>query len=429
MVREINLNHICKIEGHAHLNLKIEHNKVIQCHLKASEGARFFEALVLGKQVKDVQEIVSRICGICSSAHTVASIQALEEALNIKPTRQQKFIRELLMIGERIRSHATHLYFLALPDYYNKASALQLGPEHKEKINDAISLITLGNKIVEVFGGREIHPFLDIKEELPQTSLQGILNQLKQSKPKIIQTINLFANLQYKKFERKTDYLCLKDDKNYANISGKIVTLSGLINDNNYKRHIKESVKEYATSKFALQNNKPYCVGSIARINNNQATIDNETKTIMQQLNISLPFTNPFHNNIAQALELLIHTNQAIKLIENMPQKEKLHSTVIKSGHGISAVEAPRGTLFHEYKINEHGKVTYCNIITPTVQNLNMMESDIAGLVNQLLEEKTSRKQIVLEVEKLIRSYDPCFSCSTHFLKVNWLEEYNEKTH
>ena len=164
MTKEINLNHICKIEGHAHLTLKIENNKVKVCELKASEGARFFEALVINKKMEDIQEIVSRICGICSCAHSVAAIQALEEALHIKPTEQQIIIRELLMLGERIRSHATHLYFLALPDYYNAESALQLGKEHKKKINNALSVIGLGNKIVEVFGGREMHPFLKLKE-------------------------------------------------------------------------------------------------------------------------------------------------------------------------------------------------------------------------------------------------------------------------
>ncbi len=182
MAGEINLNHICKIEGHAHLTLKIEKNKVKKCELKAAEGARFFEALVLGKKVKDIQEIVSRICGICSCAHSVCSIQALEEALSIIPNEQQKIIREMLMIGERIRSHITHLYFLSLPDYYNASSALNLGEKHKEKINDAISLITLGNKIVETFGGREIHPFLSIKEKFPEKNLNLILKELKEKK-------------------------------------------------------------------------------------------------------------------------------------------------------------------------------------------------------------------------------------------------------
>ncbi len=418
-MKEITLNHICKIEGHANLNLKIENNKVKICELQTTEGARFFEALVLNKKVEDIQEIVSRICGVCSCSHSVASIQALEEAMGIKPSNQQKTIRELLMIGERIRSNITHLYFLSLPDYFNASSALQLGPEHKNKINTAIALISLGNKIVETFGGREIHPFLAIKERLPKTDFQPILEQLKACKPKLIQTIELFKNISYPKLERQTDYLCLKENNNYATISGKIVSSSGLINDNDYKKHLKENIKEYATSKFVLQNKKPYMLGAIARINKNHDCLDNETKTFIKDLKI--PFNNPYHNNIAQALELLHLSNKAIKLIEDLNPKPEKTEFKIKQGQGVSAVEAPRGTLFHEYEINKQGRITYCNILPPTTQNLNMMEQDIITAVNNMLEENKSKTQIIDRTEKLIRAYDPCFSCSTHFLKVKWL--------
>jgi len=432
-MKEINLNHICKIEGHADLALKINNNKVETCELRTTEGARFFEALVLNKNINDIQEIVSRICGICSSAHSVASIQALEEALQITPSKQQETIRELLMIGERIRSNATHLYFLALPDYYNKPSVLQLGPEHKDKINNAITLISLGNKIIEIFGGREIHPFLKIKEPFPHIKIKNIIMSLEASKPIIIKTINLFKSLKYPNLERETDYLCLTNPNKYATISGKITSSSGLIEDNDYKKHLKENIKEYATSKFVLQDGKPYQLGAIARINKNHEQLDSETKSylkdIITSLNISSNnqytnlFNNPFHNNIAQALELLHLTNHAIELIHNFtPQKETplLIQKLTNEAQGVSAVEAPRGTLFHEYKINKDGKISMCNILPPTTQNLNMMEVDITSLVNTLLKNNKSKTQIIDQVEKLIRAYDPCFSCSTHFLRVKW---------
>jgi sulfhydrogenase subunit alpha len=419
MTKEITLNHICKIEGHAHLSLKIEKNKVKTCELKAAEGARFFEALVLNKKIDDIQEIVSRICGICSCAHSVAAVQALEQALDIKPSEQQLIIRELLMIGERIRSHITHLYFLSLPDYFNVPSALQLTNKHKEKINDAISLITLGNKIVETFGGREIHPFLAIKEKLPEKNISFIIKQLEDAKPLLIKTIELFKNLKYPEFEREADYLCLRDDKDYATINGKITAVTGLIEDDDYKKHLKENIKEYATSKFVLQDNNPYMLGAMARINKNRDRLDSETKAFFK--NIKLPLNNPYHNNIAQAIELLHLVNKAIKLIENFKPKPEKFDFKIKHGHGVSAVEAPRGTLFHDYKIDEFGKIKYCNIITPTAQNLNMMEADIKLLVNYLLKKNTAKNKITNELEKLIRAYDPCFSCSTHFLKVKWL--------
>jgi sulfhydrogenase subunit alpha len=428
MTKEINLNHITKIEGHANLTLKIENNKVIKCELKAMEGARFFEGLILNKNLEDIQEIVSRICGICSAAHSVCAIQALEEAIKIKPSKQQKIIRELLMIGERIRSHSTHLYFLSLPDYFDKESALDLGSEHKDKINNALSLITLGNRIVETFGGREMHPFLKIKEKLPELNTEKILHELSISKPKIIETIKLFEDLDYPKLERETDYLCLHEPDDYPAISGKIISNTGLFIDDDYDKHLKENIKEYATSKFVLKEGKAYMLGSIARINNNYMALDHESqhhlKEFLIKKNLKFPLKNPHYNNFCQAIELLIMQKRAIKIIQDLPKNlDKVPDLKIKikEGIGVSAVEAPRGTLFHEYKVDKTGKIIFCNIITPTAQNLNMIEADIIMLVNKLLANNETKEKITKELEKLIRSYDPCFSCSTHFLKVNWI--------
>jgi len=425
MAREINLNHICKIEGHANLNLKIEKNKVKKCELQAYEGARFFEALVLGKNTEDVQEIVSRICGICSSSHSIAAVQGLEEALGIKPSQKQKFIREIILLSERIRSHATHLYFMSLPDYLGASSAITLKKEHKQKVMDALKIITLGNKLVEKFAGREIHPFLKIQEDLPNEDFDELITKLKETKPLILKTIKLFSGLNYQNLQRKTEHLSLKEKNHYAAISGKIKLGTETFLDDNYKRHLKENIKEYSTSKFVLHNSNPFSLGAIARISNNHNQLDNQTKQelnkIIKKLNLTLPFQNPYHNLICQSLELLQATNRAIKLLQFPPSNSKSPITKSQAGTGISAVEAPRGTLFHEYKINKKGIVTYCNIITPTAQLLNMMELDIAQLVNELLKTKTSQSEIINQIEKLIRAYDPCFSCSSHFLKVNWL--------
>lgn len=417
-MHSINLNHICKIEGHADLALKIQNNEVEQCQLKTAEGARFFEALVIGKPVQDIQEIVSRICGICSSAHSVASVQALENVLGIKPSEQQLSIRELLMIGERIRSHATHLYFLSLPDYFNVDSALQLKQEHQDKIDNALLLITLGNKIVEIFGGREIHPFMNTNS-FNENKLEEIKKDLQNSKPLIIKTIKLFSSLEYPDLIRKCDYLSLHKENEYATISGSVKS-SVEFETGDYKKHLKENIKEYATSKFVLKNGMPFQTGAIARINNNHEQLDSETKSHLGSLN--LPLLNPFYNNVAQAIELLHMINKGMSLIESLKDmNSKSGMFDIGAGSGVSAVEAPRGTLFHEYKINQEGKITYCNIITPTTQNLNMIENDITSLVNKDLRDKKSKEQIVGDIEKLIRAYDPCFSCSTHFLRVKWL--------
>jgi len=224
--------------------------------------------------------------------------------------------------------------------------------------------------------------------------------------------------LKYPKLERKADYLCLRDEE-YATISGKIYSGSGKIEDEDYKKHLQENIREYATSKFVLKDGKPYVVGAIARVNNNSDKLDSETKKFLRKL--KLPLKNPFQNNICQAIEMLHLANRAIKLIQELRVEKTDFDVRIRSGRAVSAVEAPRGTLFHEYEIERDGRISYCNIITPTCQNLNMMELDIKSYVDMLLSRRLNKEKIVLEIEKLIRAYDPCFSCSTHFLKVKWL--------
>lgn len=427
MVREVTLNHICKIEGHANLSLKIKKGKVVLCELKAVEGARFFEALVLGKNMEDVQEVVSRICGICSSSHSTASVKGLEDALGATPTAQQKFIREILLLAERIRSHATHLYFMSLPDYLGVSSALNFSKKDKGKVDDALKIITMGNKLVEEFGGREIHPFLKVREDAPNVDFVDMLARLREVKPVVLKTIKLFSSFHYPALERECEYLSLQEKDCYASISGEIVSHNESFAKKDYKSHLSENIKEYATSKFVLHDGKPYLVGAMARINNNYKNLDVQTKdelfSVLKKIGIKLPFRNPYHNLICQSLEVLEAINRIIELLENPPVLGR--GKLIKKGRrslGVSAVEAPRGTLFHEYRIGKDGKVEYCNIITPTAQNLNMMEQDIVLLVDVLLGKNVSKKEIVDQVEKLIRAYDPCFSCSTHFLKVNWLD-------
>lgn len=417
-MEEIELNHICKIEGHASLKLIIEKGKVKECNLEALEGARFFEALVLGKKVEDVQEIISRICGICSCSHSVACIEALENAAKIKPSEKEKAIREIILNGERIRSHATHLYFLVLPDYM-KASSL-LATNDTEKINDAIEIIKAGNKIVEGLAGREMHPFVKLRND-KKRDYEDLKRELKKAKPLVIKTLKLFAGIRYPEFERETNFLAMRGS-DYEAMAGNVFSNLGKINTSDYSKHIKEGIKQYATSKFVLYDDKPYLVGASSRVVVNADRLDEETKGIIKELGIKFPSKNPFHNNIAQAVELLYLFNRTLKLLDSLDDyKDEDKEIKIKPGRGVSALEAPRGTLFHEYEINEEGKISYCNIITPTAQNLNQMEIDIKNYVNTLIENKMHKDNITLEIEKLIRAYDPCFSCSTHFLEVEWV--------
>jgi sulfhydrogenase subunit alpha len=420
---ELNLNYITKIEGHASLYLEIENNQVLKCNLKSVEGARFFEGIVKGKHYSDVSEIVSRICGICSTAHTVTSIKAIENALKVEVSLQTKLLRELITIGERIRSHAAHLYFLALPDYLGYESAVAMAPKYRAEVNTALELIKLGNNIVSTIGGREMHPvtlaiggFTNIPDK---KELDELLRRLKDAKASAARTAELFLRLNYPNFERKTEYISLKQLDGFPLLEGTIISDKGLnIEQKDYKKYFSEYINSYSTAKFAVKENKEYSTGALARLNNNYKLLSRNAEQLLKKERKNIPDYNPFHNNIAQAIELVHWVDHAIEILEKNTFKNEPLTEVKskKGGNGIAVTEAPRGMLFHEYDIDSSGKVKKCNIITPTCQNLANIEKDLIEYVPNLLGKK--EEQLKLDIEKLIRSYDPCFSCSTHFLKL-----------
>ncbi|MBN2052133.1 Ni/Fe hydrogenase subunit alpha [Candidatus Woesearchaeota archaeon] len=421
----IDLHHICKVEGHGSLHVEINGSKLTRCELKVVEGARFFEGLVKGKRYDDIQEITSRICGICSCAHTVSCLQAIENAMGIKVSEQTRRLRELLSIAERIRSHATHLYFLSLPDYLGFESALAMAGKYKKEVLTALHLMKLGNNMVQLIGGKEMHPFTSVVggfTHVPdKKTVDYLRKELKKALPEAIATAMLFMKLKPPGFVTDMDFISLNPEKEAPLISGEIITLSGLkIKPADYTNYIDEEVMPYSIGKFSKLKGKTFCAGAIARVNNNYKNLSKKAKKIFEQAKLKLPLTNPFYNNFCQAVELVHWIEQGHALLNYHFKFEGLPMITARTGRGVSAVEAPRGILFHDYTINDKGFVEKCNIITPTAQNLRAIEANVKQLVEQMLGKKKSKEQIILETEKLIRAYDPCFSCSAHFLKVSW---------
>ena len=425
---KIDINHICKVEGHGSLHVEIHGSKLKKCELKVVEGARFFEGIVKGKRYDDVQEITSRICGICSCAHTCASLQALENAMEVEVSEQTKRLRELLSIGERIRSHATHLYLLALPDYLGYESALAMTKKYKKEVLRALHLIKLGNNMVQVVGGKEMHPFTSIVggfTAVPDKQVVKYLKaELKKALPEAIDTAKLFLKLKQPELETQKDFFSLKPEKDAPLISGKLCSTRGLeINPSEYGKYLDEEVMPYSTAKFSKLDGETFCVGALARLNTNPKKLTKKAKELFEKAKLKTPVMNPYYNNLAQAIELVHWVERASAILNYDFKFEGLPKVEVQTGRGVSAVEAPRGILFHDYTLNKHGFVEKCNITTPTAQNLRAMQTDVAQLITQLLKQKKKKEKIISEVEKLIRAYDPCFSCSAHFLKVKWVKK------
>ena len=419
MGRKIRLEHISKIEGHAKLHVILKGNEIEDVNFEVVEGARFFESILAGRQYSEVAQISSRICGTCGPAHQITGLKAVENAFGIDASTSEP-MRKLMYCGMYIQNHATHLYFLALPDYYGFESAIALGRKNPELIKRALRLRKLGNDIVLAIGGREIHPMsliIDGFSHLPTNSeLYELRARLESAMDDALETVRLFASLEYPQFERNMLFLALDS---YDWFSGNVKSGDKEIEPANYKNFLSEYMKPYATSKFVTCKGREYMVGALARMNLNYDKASETTKQIAQENKLKFPMKSPFMNNVAQALEIVHSIESAMDLIDEVASFDEVSTQecLIREGTGVAVTEASRGLLFHEYEIKK-GKITHANIITPTAQNLANIEKDIMAFLPSLMGKP--QKEITHSLEKLIRAYDPCISCSTHFLKVKF---------
>ena len=352
MEKIITLNHITKIEGHAKLELTIDEGSVKVCHLSSTEGARYFEGIVKGRNFTEAHEITSRICGICSSAHVIAAITAIENALGFTPSNQTKELRKLMTIGERIRSHATHLYFLALPDYLGYESALAMAPKYGAQLKQALSIIKSGNNIIKILAGRDLHPvsatvggWLKLPE---QEDLEEIKKSLIIAKVDAIKTCELFFSLKHPHFESDCELFSLIDPKEYAMLDGDFGSSKKVFARNDYRQFIHEYHTELSTANFVVKDDHRYMVGAIARFNNNHKQLSPDAQELLKKSGIKLPTKNPYHNNVIQAIEIIHCIDHALKICDMKIVDEPIPIIPLRAGTGVGAIEVPRGTLWHE---------------------------------------------------------------------------------
>jgi coenzyme F420-reducing hydrogenase alpha subunit len=316
---------------------------------------------------------------------------------------------------------------MALPDYLGYGNALAMVSERKEDVERAFRLQTNATNIVTAIAARALHPMtakLGRFTIVPtKEKLENILQKLKGMKDDARKTAELFASLKIPEFENKTQYLALIKGKDYPLYDGKISSLEGIeFNPQDYRKFLKEEIKIYSTAKHVSFNEKNFMVGALARLNINHKYLSDTAKELLEKSGIKLPSYNPFVNNFAQALEIVHFLDKGIEIVEDfLATGLKSEEIEIKprEGEGIAVGEAPRGVLYHHYSLDNNGIIKYANIITPTAQNLKNAEEDIKKFLPNIL--SLPKNKIVLELEKLIRAYDPCISCSTHFLEVKFI--------
>lgn len=424
MSRRIVLEEMTKVEGHATLALRVSDGRVDQCELRTVEGSRYFEGILLGRRYNEASEIASRICGICSCAHTIDAIQAIENALGVVPSEQTMTLRSLVTLGERMRSHATHLLFFALPDYVGSPSALTMALERRPDMEAGLRLMKAGNETIRVVGGRDLHPvsatvggFLRVP---PAAELDALKVRFERAKPAALATAELFNDLSYPELHHRAEHFSLHSDEEYAILSGRIRSAEHEFKQEEYDRFLSEYHTPDQTANFVVREGHTYMVGALSRVVNNVDRLSPDARRLAASGPLLEGLDNPFHNNIAQAVEIVHCVDEALRILDELqPRPEPVPDIPLQEGRGVAAIEVPRGTLWHEYVLDSGGQITRANIITPTAQNLRSMEEDLRILLPAVAH--LEREKIVAAAEQLIRAYDPCFSCAAHFLRVRWL--------
>lgn len=423
MSRTIELENITKIEGHAKLTLKVnKDNKVEKCHLVSIEGSRYFEGMLKGRRYNEATEMTSRICGICSGAHIIASVQAMENALGIVPTQQTQRLRELFTMGERIRSHVTHLHFLSLPDFFGVANGIELARTHQKEVLRALKLMKLGNDMMTVLGGRDLHAVSVQVGGMLRIPSRDELDSLKKRLMEAVfdaeEIVKLFDSLNYPDFNVPSEHFSLKKDGDYTMISGYLYSHKDKFEQNRYYDFVKEYHESRSTCNFVIKEGKTFISGALSRLNNNGHDLTGRARHMVNNSKIGIPSNNPFHNLFAQAVETLYFIERSIELCSHNYFDEEPNKVYPHAGRGISIIEAPRGLLLHDYELDNDGRIVKANIITPTAHNLKFIEECIREYLPTIL--SLNNEEIVLKIEMLIRTFDPCFSCSSHFLEVEW---------
>jgi len=423
-VEKFYIHHIARVEGHGNLLVEVQEGEEPRVEMQITEGTRLFEAFLRGHTYDEASHIMSRICGICSHSHAVAALRGVEAAMGIEPSPTTVELRKLMLIGDMLESHALHINFLALPDYLGCDSIISMLPKYREEVERALRLKKLGNDLMELVGGRRTHPCCAVVggfTHVPtRRQLEAMLKRLKESIPDAEAQISLMGGFKEPSLTRRSQYLAVKNPHEYPLHDGELVTLDGQrVPEGEYGSLIEERNILYSHAKFSEIGGKPFLVGALARLNVSSDQLSERARRMADEVGLKLPSFDTFHMNLGQALEYLHYLEQAIEIMDRLRERElKPEKAKFKvcGGSGAAAVEAPRGVLVHRYSIDASGRITGCDVITPTAMNYANIEADVRAMLPQIME--LPREQALLRLNMLVRAYDPCISCSVHLIRL-----------
>ena len=431
--KRIYVDYLARVEGEGALLVKISNDRVTEVQLNIFEPPRFFEAFLRGRGCQQVVDIVARICGICPIAYQITASRALEKAFGVVVPPGVQQLRRLIYLGEWVESHALHVYMLHAPDFLGYESAIEMAavPELRPIVERGLRLKKIGNHMMELIGGREIHPIslcVGGFTRAPRCAeLQALLPDLEWGLEAAIETVRWAARLDYPDFESDYVFVGLSHLDEYAIIEGSVRSSEGLnIPVEEFEQYFRE---EHVAHSNALHSSRTdgggsYLVGPLARLNLNFERLSPHARSLAKEVGLSLPLKNPFFSLVARGLEIVHAFEESLQLVkayqEVRPSRGVLPQ-VMNPGAGAHVTEAPRGLIYHQYQVDEKGLIASANIVPPTSQNLRRIEDDLWQFVPEVL--SLPLEEATLKCEQLVRCYDPCISCSTHFLNLNVVRE------
>jgi coenzyme F420-reducing hydrogenase alpha subunit len=421
--RTIKVDALARVEGEGALYVRVRNDVIQDLKFRIFEPPRFFEALLRGRIYSDAPDITARICGICPIAYMMGASHAMEDALGIRVTGPLRDLRRMIYCGEWIESHVLHTYLLHAPDFLGYEDAIRMSRDYPGVVEKALELKKLGNRILEVIGGRAVHP-VNLKvggfyRAPRKREIRALIEPLEWAVQASLETVKLFAGFEFPDY--RYDYTCvsLRHPDEYPITEGRIVSNRGLdIGIHEFPDHVEERHVAHSNALHGRMNgDEAYLVGPVARYNNNFSQLSELARQAAKEAGLGPVCDNPFHSIVVRAVEVLYACEEALRLAMNYEEPDvSCLETAPRAGEGHGCTEAPRGICYHRYRLGDDGRILDACIVPPTSQNQPQIERDLWGVVAKNLDLPDAK--LKWRCEQTIRNYDPCISCATHFLKL-----------
>ncbi|WP_119419743.1 Ni/Fe hydrogenase subunit alpha [Desertibaculum subflavum] len=422
--RTIKVDYLARVEGEGGLKVVVRDGMVQSAELSIFEPPRFFEAFLRGRSFAEAPDITARICGICPVAYQMSCVYAMEDALGIRVGGALRDLRRLLYCGEWIESHCLHVYMLHAPDFLGYDGAIDMAREHGDAVRRGLELKKIGNEILALLGGREIHP-INVRVggfyRVPhRRELAPLAERLKWARQAALDTVRWVAGFEFPDRTRDYNFVALRHPDEYPFNEGHIVSSQGLdIAARDYDDHFEEHHVARSTALHSrLRGAGNYLVGPLARYNLNFERLSPLAQQAAREAGLAPSCRNPYRSIIVRAVEMVYACDEALRIIDAYQEPESPAVPLTpRAGFGFGATEAPRGLLYHRYRLNADGIIAEARIVPPTSQNQGSIEEDLASYIGDFLDLPDEALQH--RCEQTVRNYDPCISCAAHFLRLD----------